>query len=566
MISYPFFGDQPAMTKRCRELGIAVPLATAPRAAFTANDVRAALARVAGERSTLAARLSEAREWELATIRERPQVIARIRQLMAGATARPNALHPPPLGWSGAVTPPFATIAKHFCAALAGGGDTDKQYPPEVELARASQAGAASLPAMVRGARRARCGCFTVRDHREHFASPQAAAGTEAARYHRRADLSVRALRLSASVLARTVRGARRGERVRSLPTVGDYRERQRPAGRRPDTRARPEQAPQRARRLAWRRRREHVLQARQATIRLPVLSQASARPSMAVSATGSGGPSAPPSAAKLAAAGSRRGRRRSRLRLQGDRRGRRVFVKVVAISSVAGEGACRRCRRPGRSTAAAAAADRLPLRGGDAVVSDAAGGNAAERRRRRGEVEADGIDGAILECERAQAKDCCAGSRHRRRRRRREPGAGGERHRVAEAVQRQRLHQATGCSHHRRKTELPPAFWRSIQAMGAFPTGPRQARRVEGGLAASARATPPVALPLEPKRRIARRVIGDGTCASASPHTPPCRRRWAGVSAGEDHPPRLAGGRRAARRRRCSGTHALRPWPSTGC
>ena len=83
MISYPFFGDQPAMTTRCRELGIAMPLATAPRAAFTANDVRAALARVAAERSTLTARLSEAREWELATIRERPQVIARIRELMA---------------------------------------------------------------------------------------------------------------------------------------------------------------------------------------------------------------------------------------------------------------------------------------------------------------------------------------------------------------------------------------------------------------------------------------------------------------------------------------------------
>ena len=87
MISYPFFGDQPAMTKRCRELGIAVPLATAPRAAFTADDVRAALARVATERSTLAARLSEAREWELATIRERPQVIARIRELMAGGSS-----------------------------------------------------------------------------------------------------------------------------------------------------------------------------------------------------------------------------------------------------------------------------------------------------------------------------------------------------------------------------------------------------------------------------------------------------------------------------------------------
>jgi N-glycosyltransferase len=82
MLSYPFFGDQPAMAARCQELGLALPLATVPRAAITAEEVRSALARIATHRARLAARLATAREWELATIADRPAVIARIRALM----------------------------------------------------------------------------------------------------------------------------------------------------------------------------------------------------------------------------------------------------------------------------------------------------------------------------------------------------------------------------------------------------------------------------------------------------------------------------------------------------
>lgn len=81
MLSYPFFGDQPAMAARCRALGLALPLAPAPRAAITADDVHAALAAAAAQRATLAARLATAREWELAAMRERPAAIARMLAL-----------------------------------------------------------------------------------------------------------------------------------------------------------------------------------------------------------------------------------------------------------------------------------------------------------------------------------------------------------------------------------------------------------------------------------------------------------------------------------------------------
>lgn len=83
MLSYPFFGDQPAMAARCHALGLAVPLSAAPRAAITAEAVHQALAAVATQRSALAARLAAGREWELAAVRHRPAVIARILALMA---------------------------------------------------------------------------------------------------------------------------------------------------------------------------------------------------------------------------------------------------------------------------------------------------------------------------------------------------------------------------------------------------------------------------------------------------------------------------------------------------
>jgi MGT family glycosyltransferase len=81
MLSHPFFGDQPALARRCQELGLALPLVGDPGGAIEASDVRAALARVESERAALAARLAVAREWELRTIAERDLVVDRLLRL-----------------------------------------------------------------------------------------------------------------------------------------------------------------------------------------------------------------------------------------------------------------------------------------------------------------------------------------------------------------------------------------------------------------------------------------------------------------------------------------------------
>ena len=81
MVSYPFFGDQPAMARRCQDLGLAVPLVASLRGAVTADDVRTALARIAAEQDSLRAHLNEAHRWEMETIAARPAVIDRIEAL-----------------------------------------------------------------------------------------------------------------------------------------------------------------------------------------------------------------------------------------------------------------------------------------------------------------------------------------------------------------------------------------------------------------------------------------------------------------------------------------------------
>lgn len=84
MISYPFFGDQPELAARCQDLGLAVPLATAPRAPVTYAEVRRAFQRVHDGRDALALRLRAARTWELATIARRDAVLDRIVALARG--------------------------------------------------------------------------------------------------------------------------------------------------------------------------------------------------------------------------------------------------------------------------------------------------------------------------------------------------------------------------------------------------------------------------------------------------------------------------------------------------
>ena len=83
MISYPFFGDQPGLARRCRELGLALPLTDAPVAPVSEETVRTALARFRAAREPMTARIEEARRWELETVAQRESVIRRIVDLAA---------------------------------------------------------------------------------------------------------------------------------------------------------------------------------------------------------------------------------------------------------------------------------------------------------------------------------------------------------------------------------------------------------------------------------------------------------------------------------------------------
>lgn len=83
MLSYPFFGDQPALAQRCQDLGLALPLAAA-LGAIEPGALRAALARLERERSAFTERLAEARAWELRTIAARPAIVDRILDIVGG--------------------------------------------------------------------------------------------------------------------------------------------------------------------------------------------------------------------------------------------------------------------------------------------------------------------------------------------------------------------------------------------------------------------------------------------------------------------------------------------------
>jgi UDP:flavonoid glycosyltransferase YjiC (YdhE family) len=84
MVSYPFFGDQPALAEKCRGLGLAVPLVEEPRGPVTAEAVGVALGRLADDAPAMSAALAGAREWELETIAARGSVVERIAGLIGG--------------------------------------------------------------------------------------------------------------------------------------------------------------------------------------------------------------------------------------------------------------------------------------------------------------------------------------------------------------------------------------------------------------------------------------------------------------------------------------------------
>ena len=78
MISYPFFGDQPALARRCQELELAVALTDEPQGPVEPGRLLASLDRLGDESARFAERLSEAREWELRTMAGRGEIFDRM--------------------------------------------------------------------------------------------------------------------------------------------------------------------------------------------------------------------------------------------------------------------------------------------------------------------------------------------------------------------------------------------------------------------------------------------------------------------------------------------------------
>lgn len=87
MLSYPFFADQPPLARRCQELGLAVPIAEEPLGEVTADALAAALARLDADAAGFAARLAEARSWELRTMSARDETVDRMLALAGHRTA-----------------------------------------------------------------------------------------------------------------------------------------------------------------------------------------------------------------------------------------------------------------------------------------------------------------------------------------------------------------------------------------------------------------------------------------------------------------------------------------------
>ncbi len=88
MISYPFFGDQPALARKCQELGLATALTDTLRKTVTAGDVEAAVACFLKNKSTFAAKLRAASAWEDETIDRRDHVIDKIREIIQPSRVR----------------------------------------------------------------------------------------------------------------------------------------------------------------------------------------------------------------------------------------------------------------------------------------------------------------------------------------------------------------------------------------------------------------------------------------------------------------------------------------------
>lgn len=82
MLSCPFFSDQPALARRCQELGLAAPLVSDPSDPIDPLTVRSALRGLELDADGYRQCLEIARGWELETIAGRPAVVDRLLALV----------------------------------------------------------------------------------------------------------------------------------------------------------------------------------------------------------------------------------------------------------------------------------------------------------------------------------------------------------------------------------------------------------------------------------------------------------------------------------------------------
>jgi MGT family glycosyltransferase len=91
MLSYPFFWDQPALSAKCQQLGLALPLAKKLRGTLNEDDVRMAVEQWGLERESMRQTLARARTWELAVIARREDILRQV-ELCAQTGPLPPAL------------------------------------------------------------------------------------------------------------------------------------------------------------------------------------------------------------------------------------------------------------------------------------------------------------------------------------------------------------------------------------------------------------------------------------------------------------------------------------------
>lgn len=81
MISYPFIADQPALARRCQDMGLAVRLTNATLDCIQPGNVLAAIDRICQDRQVFDLKLAEARIWELDVISTRAEVLQKVVNL-----------------------------------------------------------------------------------------------------------------------------------------------------------------------------------------------------------------------------------------------------------------------------------------------------------------------------------------------------------------------------------------------------------------------------------------------------------------------------------------------------